>query len=150
MSFPNFRSILAMTVEEAQEFCASNNLKFCIVYSEPHHITTYSDKSVQNRADIYLYVDATDTYRVRKADIYRDGMQIAVVRDEDSVKEKRVKELVDDLLKNEKLIVMKSLDKCIQQIYNKEVVTETDAPSPIQKYNCAEDMRQLWKSYGKV
>ncbi len=264
-SIPNFRPILHMTAEEASDFCATMNFKPCIVYREPSHITTYSDKTVRNRVELDLYLDATDTHRVGKAIIYQDGIQVAVVKPdecdecggecdgvharmfaihelrgmtdkeakkhcashqiqvyclygspglisvpkdiqnsspdrieifvrkdadefrviaadlyndgrvvnslrptgsaEDSKREKRVKELVDTILKNEKSIV----DEVVRQMDAKRVsriievlsVQDPDVVAEVvgrlkgvgiasgSTYNSAEDMRQLWKSYGK-
>ena len=190
---PNFRPILHMTAEEAKKFCASHNVTAFTVYEEPARlIVPHTMKSTLNRVELEFYLDATDTYRVGKATIYRDGIQIAEVVDEEcdecggecdgvhatskpastpaapkslSVeKEKRVEQLVDTILKNEKSIV----DEVIRQmdakrvsrimdvlsVQDPDVVTEvirklkSNAPTP-STYNSAEDMRQLWKSYVK-
>ncbi len=195
---PNFRPILHMTAEEANKFCASNKFKPCIVYAEPSHITTYSDKVVRDRVELDLYLDATDTHRVGKAIIYQDGIQVAVVEPDecdkcggecDGVhatskpsstpaaptapkslsmeKEKRVEQLVNAIVKNEKSIV----DEVIRQMDAKRVIRIMEVLSvqdpdvvmevvgrlkgvgvsvaPGSTYNSAEDMRNLWKSYGK-
>jgi hypothetical protein len=256
---PNFRPILHMTAEEATEFCTTNKFEPCIVYAEPSHITTYSDKTVPNRVELDLYLDATDTHRVGKATIYQDGIQIAEVVDEEcdecggecdgvharmfaihellgmtdkdakkycashriqvyclygspglisvpkeeqnssptrveifvrkeadefrvfaadlyndgrvvntlrpkastdhAKREKRVKELVDTILKNEESIVeevvrqmdAKRVSKIIDvlSVQDPDVVTEVVAKLKGSTYNSAEDMRKLWKSYGK-
>ncbi len=138
---PNFRPILHMTEEKAREFCNSHMYKPCIVYREPSHITTYSDKTVPNRLDFYLpnrveldlYLDATDTYCVGKAIVYQDFNQVAVVETDEcdecggpcdgvhaksidtkqAKQESRVKELVETIATNEPSIV-------------KEVIREMD------------------------
>jgi hypothetical protein len=139
--------------------------------------------------ELDLYLDATDTHRVGKVIIYQDGIQVAVVEPDecnecggecDGVhatskpavpkslsmeKEKRVEQLADTILKNEKSIV----DEVIRQmdakrvsriidvlsVQDPDVVTEVVARlkgvgvAPGSTYNSAEDMRNLWKSYGK-
>jgi hypothetical protein len=266
LPIPNFRPILRMTAEEATEFCTTNNFKPCIVYREPSHITTHSDKTVPNRVELDLYLDATDTHRVGKAIIYQDFIQVAVVQPDecdecggecdgvharmfaihellgmtdkdakkycasykfqvyclygspglisvpkdiqnsspdrieifvrkdadefrviaadlyndghvvntlrpkasadDAKREKRVKELVDTILKNEQSIVEEVIRQMdakrvtrimdVLSVQDPDVVTEVVAKlkgwftlTPASTYNSAEDMRKLWKSYGK-
>jgi hypothetical protein len=260
-----FRSILHMTAEEAKELCATNNLTPFAVYEEPARlIVPDTMKSTPNRAELEYYLDATDTYRVGKATIYRDGIQIAEVVDEecdecggecdgvharmfnihellgmtdkdakkycashkiqvyclygspgsisvpkdiqnsspdrveifvrkeadefrvvatdfyndgrvvntlrgdylapkvsakDAAKEARVKQLADAILKNEKSIVeevirqmdTKRVSRIIDvlSVQDPDVVTEVVAKLKGSTYNSAEDMRKLWKSYGK-
>ncbi len=263
---PNFRPILDMTVEEAKEFCTTNKFKPCIVYMEPSATTTYSDKSVRDRVELTFYLDATDTHRVGKAIVYQDFIQVAVIKPDecdecggecdgvhaavfsvrtlldmteaeakkycnsckvpiiynypetklrripnmeltswvelflrgdrvyaadyysnktlvdslrgdylapsnvvnvkdavkDAAKEKRVKELTDTILKNEKSIVdevVRQMDaKRVSRIMDVLSVQDPDVVTEVvaklkgvshSTYNSAEDMRQLWKSYGK-
>ncbi len=110
-----------------------------------------------------------DEFRVIAADLYNDGRVVNSLRPtgsaEDSKREKRVKELVDTILKNEKSIV----DEVVRQMDAKRVsriievlsVQDPDVVAEVvgrlkgvgiasgSTYNSAEDMRQLWKSYGK-
>ncbi len=196
-SIPNFRPILHMTAEEAKKFCAPHKYTPFTVYQEPARvIVPEMMKTTPNRVELDFYLDATDTYRVGKAIIYQDGIQVAVVEPDecdecggecDGVhatskpsstpaaptapkslsmeKEKRVEQLVNAIVKNEKSIV----DEVIRQMDAKRVsrimevlsVQDPDVVTEVvgrlkgvgiasgSTYNSAEDMRQLWKSYGK-
>jgi len=163
--------LLGMTDKDAKKYCASYKFQVYCLYGSPGLISVPKDiqNSSPDRVEIFVRKEA-DEFRVIAADLYNDGRVVDSLRPkvsaEDAKKEKRVKELVDTILKNEKSIVeevirqmdAKRVSKIIDvlSVQDPDVVTEVVAKlkgwftlTPASTYNSAEDMRKLWKSYGK-
>jgi hypothetical protein len=163
--------LLGMTDKDAKKYCASHRIQVYCLYGSPGLISVPKEEqnSSPTRAEIFVRKEA-DEFRVFAADLYNDGRVVNTLRGDylapsnatpvkDAAKEKRVKELTDTILKNEQSIVeevirqidAKRVTKIIEvlSVQDPDVVTEVVAKLKGSTYNSAEDMRQLWKSYGK-
>ncbi len=83
----SFTPILNMTFAEAQKFCEMHGFTAFKVYEEPARlIVPETIKTTPNRAELELYCDATDVYRVFKASVYLNN-KLARIIDSDECDE---------------------------------------------------------------
>jgi hypothetical protein len=126
-SITNYDVILNLTSEQAEVFCGYHDIALIKTYAEPGRLVVPEYmKTVPNRVEIEMYLDAEDVHRVGMATFYRNGELLTTVSTDEcdecggpcdgvhakvsnridaKEKEKRIQELTDRILKHETSVV---------------------------------------------